>query len=172
MEWAQVALGTATFRRFKNTRKEKIQKSIVFKKKITLDKPETRVRFCSKNTKACSTQVLIQTSIYMPGLDKSGCLWQLFWSQPNEPRHVERVLRKTESCYVNSPFGGTTDWRSKASACQDYKTSVHEQRAEEITGAPGARLMMTKLHGQVMNPTQSAKSASCKKFQCPVNSSN
>lgn len=52
-----------------------------------------------------------------------------------------------QRCYVNSPFGGTKDWRSKASECQDYKTSPDEQKAEEITGA---QLKMTKLQGQVM----------------------
>lgn len=58
---------------------------------------------------------------------KSGCLGQLFWSQPNESWYVESALRKIQSCYVNSAFGDRTDWGSKASACQDCETSIHEQ---------------------------------------------
>lgn len=39
---------------------------------------------------------------------KSQCLGQLFWSQPNQSRYVESVLRKIQCCYVNSAFRGRT----------------------------------------------------------------
>lgn len=114
-------------KRFRNSRKAKTQKNNHFFFLIILGKPETQIKICSKNAKAFYAQVLIHiVALYLMWM-KSGCLGQLFWSQPNQSRHVESVLRKIQSCYASSAFRGRTDWRSKASACQHCKTSVHQQ---------------------------------------------
>lgn len=46
------------------------KQSYLEKKKITLGKPETELRFCSNNTKASHAQVLIHIHIHTPGVDE------------------------------------------------------------------------------------------------------